>query len=271
MTSAGRINGIGSGMVNLRDVGGLPVGMGAHTSHGVLYRGDAPHPDDTPPGLAGWPPALVLDLRQPAELIKNHPLAGPNTEVVQMPLLAGPHVGDWRLIPSLEEMYLGSLSRAGEWIAEALDLLAGTTGPALVHCAAGKDRTGVLVAVLLRAAGVSRHAVLQDYLRTEPNVPALLERLAWDLSLLDEQDRLRAQHLAGTSESALLAVLDELDAAPGGVPGWLRTRGVAAAAIEAWTQRLVADQTQRLAAENSEGRARPRRARPSAASDPATG
>lgn len=239
MGSTRQVRRIGSGMVNVRDVGGLPA-AGSHTCHGVLYRGDAPHHKDAPPpGLAGWPPVLVLDLREPDEPIDGHPLAGPNTEVVRVPLLAGPHVGDWRALPSLEELYLGSLSRASERIAEVLDLLTSAAGPTLVHCAAGKDRTGVLVAVLLRAAGVSREAVLEDYLRTERNVPALCEQLAWDLSVLDEEDRLRAQHLAGTSAPALLAVLDELDAAPGGVPGWLRARDVPASALDAWMRRLV--------------------------------
>lgn len=228
-------------MVNVRDVGGLPAGGSAYTCHGVLYRGDAPLAEDAaPPGLVSWPPALVLDLREPDEPVERHPLSGPDTVVVRMPLLSSPHTGDWRLIPSLQELYLGALRRAGEWIAEALDLLAGAAGPVLVHCAAGKDRTGVLVAVLLRAAGVSRRAVLQDYLRTEPNVPALLQRLAWDLSLLDEPDRLRAQQLAGTSAPALLAVLDALDAAPGGVSGWLRARNVPPAAVTTWTRRLLA-------------------------------
>ncbi|HEU0088955.1 MAG TPA: tyrosine-protein phosphatase [Pseudonocardiaceae bacterium] len=227
-------------MVNVRDVGGLPAGRGAVTCHGVLFRGDAPHHGDTPPaGLVGWPPSLVLDLREPDEPIGGHPLAGRDTKVVQVPLLAGPHVRDWRELPALEELYLGSLARAGERIVEVLDLLVGAAGPTLVHCAAGKDRTGVLVAVLLRAAGVSRDAVLQDYLRTEPNVPALLEQLAADLAVLDEEDRLRVQHLVGTSAPALQAVLDELEGAPGGVSGWLQARGVSGALAEAWTRRLV--------------------------------
>lgn len=241
MGSARQTRRAGLGMVNVRDVGGLPAGGKGRTCYGVLYRSDAPRHDDIPPaGLAGWPPALVLDLREPDAPTGGHPLVGPNTDVVQMPLLAGPHAGDWRTIPSLDDLYLGSLNRAGERVAEVLALLTGTAGPALVHCAAGKDRTGVLVAVLLRAAGVSRQAVLRDYLRTEQNVPALLERLAWDISVLEEEDRLRAQHLAGTSPSALLAVLDELDAAPGGIHGWLQARDVPAATIDAWTRRLVA-------------------------------
>lgn len=238
-TRQGRLT--GSGMVNFRDLGDLPAGDGARTCRGVLYRGDAPHREDTPPpGLAAWPPTLVIDLREPDEPVGAHPLAGPETVVTQVPLLAGPHIGgDWRALPSLKDLYLGSLSRASEQISEVLELLTSAAGPTLVHCAAGKDRTGVLVAVLLRAAGVSRDAVLEDYLQTEPNVPALLEQLAWDLSLLDEQDRLRAQHLAGTSAPALRAVLDELDAAPGGVHGWLQARDVSATTIQAWTQRLL--------------------------------
>lgn len=240
MASTRPVRLVGSGMVNFRDLGGLPADTGARTGYGVLYRGDAPHHDDTPPaGPVGWPPALVLDLREPDEPIGGHPLTGSDTRVVQVPLLAGPHLGDWRALPSLEELYRGSLTRAGERIAEVLDLLISAAGPALVHCAAGKDRTGVLVAVLLRAAGVSRQAVVEDYLRTEENRSALLEQLAWDISILDEEDRLRFQHLTGTSAPALQAVLDELDTAPGGVVGWLRARDVSAATIEAWTRRLV--------------------------------
>ncbi|MGH8918390.1 MAG: tyrosine-protein phosphatase, partial [Actinomycetes bacterium] len=84
-------------MVNFRDLRGLPAEGGVHTCRGVLYRGDAPHHEDTPPaGLPDWPPVLVIDLREPNEPRGGHPLAGPGTDVVQVPLLAGPHVGDWR-------------------------------------------------------------------------------------------------------------------------------------------------------------------------------
>lgn len=231
---------VGHGMVNLRDLGGLPVGRGSRTGHGILYRSDAPQPTDpAPTHVPRWPPRLVVDLREPREPTGGHPLAAGGTRVVQVPLLAGPPVEDWRELPPMTELYLGSLRRAGERIAELLDLLVGLDGPVLVHCAAGKDRTGVMIAVLLRAAGVSRAAVLDDYLRTEPNRAALMRRLAWDLTVLDEEDRLRAQHLAGTSPAALGAVLDVLDRAPGGVAGWLAANDVSPQAVRAWRQRLV--------------------------------
>lgn len=231
-----------AGMVNFRDVGGLVTGAKGQTGHGILYRGDAPHHEDPRPVRPpGWPPTLVLDLREPCEVRNGHPLANGHTRVLQMPLLAPAHIGDWRTVASLTELYLGSLLRAGERIAEVLDLLTSTGGSALVHCAAGKDRTGVLVAVLLRAAGVPREAVLEDYLRTEHNLPALMAKLAWDLARLDAQERLHAQHIVGTSPPALLAVLDELDGAPGGVRGWLRARGASATTITAWTRQLVPD------------------------------
>ncbi|MQA14376.1 MAG: protein-tyrosine-phosphatase [Pseudonocardiaceae bacterium] len=225
-------------MANFRDLGGLPTGDGRRTCDGVLYRSDAPHRGDPPPTTAvSWPPELVLDLREAAEQA-DHPLAGV-ADVMGIPLLAGPHAVDWRRLPRLEELYLGSLRRAGERIAELLGLLARTTGPALVHCAAGKDRTGVLVAVLLRAAGVTRDAVVDDYLRTDRNVAAVLTRMSWDLTVLDEEDRLRAQHLAGTSAAALTAVLDVLDAAPGGPAGWASSHGASDEALGGWTRMLV--------------------------------
>lgn len=74
-------------LANFRDLGGLPTDDGRSTRHGVLYRADAPRPDDLAPVCADWPPALVVDLRSPDELDGTHPLAGPRTTVAPIPLL----------------------------------------------------------------------------------------------------------------------------------------------------------------------------------------
>ena len=73
--------------------------------------------------------------------------------------------------------YLGYLSDRGENVVAAVRLLADPdAGPALVHCAAGKDRTGVFVALVLDAIGVERDAVVADYALSAEQVEALFRR-----------------------------------------------------------------------------------------------
>jgi len=61
--------------------------------------------------------------------------------------------------------YMGYLRHRPDSIVGAVRAIACTDGVVLVHCAAGKDRTGVVVAIALDAAGVERDAIVEDYLR----------------------------------------------------------------------------------------------------------
>lgn len=236
------------GLANFRDLGGLAGATGAVTRRSVLYRSDAPAPGDRPPAqAAAWPPGLVLDLRGPRPHgIEEHPLRRAGALVRSVALMShereywDPHT--WRQLPGLDVLYLEFLRVAGSRASEIFDLLDHADGPVLVHCAAGKDRTGVLIALLLRAAGVRREAVIHDYRRTEQNMPEVLRRMALDIRLLDEldeADRLRAEQLIGTSTPAITNVLDELDSAPGGASGWLTGRGVSGASLRRWRHRLL--------------------------------
>jgi len=94
----------------------------------------------------------------------------------------------------------------------------------LVHCAAGKDRTGVVVAMALAAVGVERSAVVEDYVLTGERIAAIMARLrasstyAADLEgVSDDSRKPRAEFM-----ERVLAVLDERD---GGPEGWLRGHG----------------------------------------------
>lgn len=229
-------------LANLRDLGGLDTEAGGHTRPGVLLRSAAPRPGDRHPGLSSWPPATVLDLRGLDELAgRPHPLAAAGTVVHALPLLekavhSGPNGTDWSKIPDLASAYLGFLIRGGSKVAGILELVAEADGPVLVHCAAGKDRTGVVIAVLLRAAGVTRAAVLEDYLRTGPELPAILAREPELTTLVDPT---HVQRLMGVPADAMVAVLDLLDAAPGGAVGWLRGQGASQRAVDTWRRRLV--------------------------------
>ena len=75
------------------------------------------------------------------------------------------------------ELYLGLLDAAGNWLPAMLDAAIEGPHPVLVHCAAGKDRTGVAVALLLRLAGVTRAAVDADFTRTNARRIGLQRRL----------------------------------------------------------------------------------------------
>ncbi|GAA5160277.1 tyrosine-protein phosphatase PtbB [Pseudonocardia eucalypti] len=228
---------------NLRDVGGLTTDTGGTTRPGVLLRSAAPLAGDRLPELAGWPPALVLDLRGGDELGGlAHPLTAPGTLVHALPLLdravtpeaGGEPVIDWDQVPDLATAYLHFLERSETKLATITELVAAAEGAALVHCAAGKDRTGVVVAVLLRAVGVSREAITADYLLTEPELPAILARPNNVVA-----DATRYQRLLGVPAEAITGVLDMLDDTPGGAAGWLRARGVADDVLAAWRLRIL--------------------------------
>jgi hypothetical protein len=122
--------------------------------------------------------------------------------------------------------YLGYLRHRPESVAAAVRAIARAPDGVLVHCAAGKDRTGVVVAFALEAAGVARHDVVADYLRTAERIDAIVARLAASPTYAGEVDRADAQRHApvpGTMER-LLALVDERH---GGAEGWLLAHGLA--------------------------------------------
>ncbi|MBW9215383.1 tyrosine-protein phosphatase [Mumia sp. zg.B53] len=232
---------------NLRDLGGLPTEDGATTVHGVLLRSAMPSIDDRDPGGLPWPPSLVLDLRSSAESGPEHPLAPTGATVRQISLLealrpdgpqsASPQVVARMATGGLEALYLGMLEVARAELVQVATLVADHDGATLLHCAAGKDRTGVAVAMLLRTAGVSRDAVVKDYLATGAAMDAVLQRLRI-APQIDPSRRAPSSYLA-IPQDAIDAVLDVWDAHPGGTAGWLYDAGAAARVVDGLRTRLV--------------------------------
>lgn len=214
----------------------------------MLYRSDAPYAGDAAPGLEPWPPGMVIDLRSAGEAGAAHPLATPGNEIVSLPLLAAANPLRMATDTSAEafdlrSIYLDIVATGGESLARVARLVAESDGPALVHCSAGKDRTGVAIAILLLAVGVPRAEVIADYRRTEPNMEGVAARLAaaWQdddgvavmRRLVEERPDLLA-----APEFAIAAVIDAVGG-EAGAGGWLGEHGLTEPELGALRERLV--------------------------------
>jgi protein-tyrosine phosphatase len=225
------------GPANLRDVRGMRTEDGRIVRRGVLYRGEAPRSDRADGSdVAVWPPTTVIDLRAPEELLGPHPLAAV-ADVHSVPLgrnLAPALAAEQTDDDDLTSAYRHLAQDAADEIAHITELVAASRGPVLVHCTAGKDRTGIVVAVLLRAIGVRRADVVGDYMRTEANLPRL-----WAALNAAGVPTPRNRALLGVQARALEAVLDEVEGAAGGAAGWLVAHGVPQSDLERLAQRLL--------------------------------
>jgi protein-tyrosine phosphatase len=177
-----------AGVRNFRDVGGLPTVDGRRVRHGVLFRsGHLAHATDEDAAfLSGLGLHTIFDFRNAAD----QRLEGPDVELpgvrnVNLPLSDPAHGAEfWKMVRDGEidqlRAILGDGKAADRMIASyrtivkertaeqarVLHALAEDSLPALLHCAAGKDRAGLSVAVTLLAVGVERDAILGDYLES---------------------------------------------------------------------------------------------------------
>ncbi|HST81558.1 MAG TPA: tyrosine-protein phosphatase [Kineosporiaceae bacterium] len=135
--------------------------------------------------------------------------------------------------------YLGYLEDRPDSVVAALRAIAETPGAALVHCAAGKDRTGVIVALALLAVGVDREAVIADYVATAERIDAILARLRASATYGSGVDEVSTDRHTPRA-SAMKQFLDLVDSQHGGVAHWLAERGFGAEDIERLRRKLLA-------------------------------
>lgn len=165
-----------SSVPNLRDLGGLSARDGGTVAHGRLLRSGLPQASDVVPTHIEWPPSVVVDLRSPVEHGGDHPLAPLNPRVVNLPLLHSLAPG-WFTDSTLADLYAVVVDDSAHLLVQLVQEVAAADGATLVHCAAGKDRTGVGVALVLSLLGVDIEAIEADYLRTAEALEAIDARL----------------------------------------------------------------------------------------------
>ncbi len=205
---------------NLRDLGGTPTTEGAALRSGRLLRSALPFPDDHAPDGTPWPPAVVVDLRSSPEVEQHRTLRGPR--FVNLPLLSQLRPGT-HLDGTLVALYRALLEAAPDMLVDLVRTVADEPGAVLIHCAAGKDRTGISVALLLRLVGVDRDVVMDDYLATNAHIEQIDARLR-ALPGNEHRDALPKEYFHVVPD-ALEAVLDVWDEHRGGVHGWLTAAG----------------------------------------------
>jgi hypothetical protein len=245
------------GAVNARDVGGLPLADGGATRPGVLVRTDNLQSltERDIAALQELGVRLVVDLRTTAEVelegpgpltgrleIRHRslfPEAGARTDAAIEEVLPWQRrgAGDPEESPVVRS-YLGYLADRPDSVVAALRDVTEAEGAALVHCAAGKDRTGVVVALALEAAGVEREAVVADYVATGERMSAVLARLRASPTYAADLDGLPDDVHVPRAES-LERVLELLDARHGGARGWLERHGFGARDVAALRARLT--------------------------------
>lgn len=243
-----------AGADNVRDLGGLPTVDGGAVVPGRLIRSanlQELTDDDVRHLVDDLGVRSVADLRTGVEVAHEGP--GPITrervvDVQHLSLFpeAGQHtdaaavsedspvVLPWQMRDAPESgknapsgaaaVYLRYLDDRADSILAAMRLIAHTDGATIVHCAAGKDRTGVVIAFALAEVGVTREAIVEDYARSAEQIEAIFARLGARRTYAgDLADSAVDQHKprAVTMERMLTAV-DEIH---GGVPGWLRANG----------------------------------------------
>jgi len=243
------------GAVNARDLGGLPTVDGRTTRSGVLLRSDNLQ-DLTPKDievLRQQGLKTVLDLRTSPELEIIGPGPLRETEVTHLHLDLIPHGFDARAdelvekaIPhedagdeAMDHFYIDYVNHAPDAIATALRTIANpTSGAVLVHCAAGKDRTGVVCALALSLVGVTRQAVVDDYVRSDERIMAVRDRLLATELYHDDMARRtpESMRLHGVNMERFL---DRVDAAYGGVHGLAMSVGVDEETVAKLARRLL--------------------------------
>jgi protein-tyrosine phosphatase len=228
------------GLLNVRDLGGHPTEDGGETRFGSVVRADSVRQlsDDGWKELVGYGVKTVVDLRANEELEADPPAELP-VEVLHVPFMET-DASDWKAVEgeldaavkaapdvatATRNVYLIFLERFNRNVAAAIRAVADAPeGGVVIHCAGGKDRTGLLTAFLLHLAGVGTDEIAQDYALSEERLRTRHEQ--WLAQAQSEEERERLKRISQTPADAMKGVFEELARRYGSVEEYLRRAGL---------------------------------------------
>lgn len=235
------------GLTNFRDVGGIDAAGGSRVRSGQLFRSDslAGLPEEARAAIDERGIGQVIDLRSVEEIAahgrfdfdpdgfvrwRHCELGRPPTDM--RALLEAGH-------DPMPDMYRSMTTERAPMVISVLQAIADSETPTIVHCTSGKDRTGVAIAITLRALGVSDHVIEAEYLASNQNrehhLAVMEERYRDMATMIPANARLR---MAGAEPEWLAAALEPIDAA-GGVDRWIEANGGSPDLVDRLRSRLI--------------------------------
>jgi protein-tyrosine phosphatase len=235
-----------AGTYNVRDVGGYPTAGGGATRWQTLIRADSLHrlTPEAQDALLDLGLRTVVDLRRPSEVGQwpNVFAASPRVRYLNVdlaggdPLVPAERGEDWEM----DSLYCAILDRRGAALGEIFRTLARPGAlPAAVHCTAGKDRTGLVIALALALAAVDHETIAADYALSstylvgqyleEAKARAAASGLSWD----------RYQLRLTCRQELMRRTLDHLERAHGGAAAYLHAAGLDGGEVDAVREAIV--------------------------------
>jgi protein-tyrosine phosphatase len=231
-------------LYNFRDVGGLTGQDGRLVRRGRLYRSDSLHriTETDQAAFTALGIRTVIDLRRPSEVSRDGRVPAYDGLVYRN---IHPEHQNWDQVPYdpdedmarwLADRYAALAETGTAGVAEAVGLIADSAdAPVVVHCVAGKDRTGIVCGLTLSVLGVADADIAADYALT---TEASARFNAWFTAAHPDVGPLPPAYLASPAE-AMHLFLTELREGYGSVEGYLRQAGVTAAQLDALRTHLL--------------------------------
>lgn len=216
------------GIANFRDLGGYSCNGGI-TKWGVFFRSTSLHKavEEDVAIMERVGISRILDLRYPGEREEKPDVPVKGAEWMGISLLGTIPVEDLDVNDEEEDtktlinMYRLIIASSRAEIKDSVQAMIQAEGPALFHCAAGKDRTGILAMLLLGAVGVSREDIIADYEMSHHYIRSFTE------------------DISGSHGSNMQKLFDEIVEEWGSVTGFLQECGISQKELSRLNEKFV--------------------------------
>lgn len=236
------------GMSNVRDLGGLPTRDGKKVKAGVVVRSDNPKGMTTQGHIdlmTVVAPRTMIDLRIEVEVEHDgYVIKDESVTIINFPMLPLSGVTQEQIdagaFDNLIDDYMGQIEINGDSVLGALRIIASSDQyPILYHCTAGKDRTGIVTAMLLDILGVEHETIAADYHLTTENMKPIIERIRNAPVYKENGLAFAPSWIFASDPETMLAFLERMTAKYGSAEGWALQRGLTPPEIDALRQHLL--------------------------------